>query len=146
MERKGKVVQREVTLELTEKQVQERQVQAMKLDLERAEVLEVLTKETDAWKLRKGELKNQAEKLEEERLRLNKEAEEKKATVTEEVLAVANFESCAMEYYHPAKPKKGEEQKLVDTRTLEPDERQAKLIEEQADTVNAGGQEVEDEE
>ena len=145
-QRKGKVVSKEVVIELTEQQMTERREKSSELDLERAGICEVLAKELDAWKLRKGELRKQIDDLEAERLRLNTEAEDGKATVTDDVLAVTNQEVGQMEYYYPARPKKGEEQKIVASRTLEPDERQLRLLEEEAASVGETGQEVEGEE
>lgn len=146
MEHKGKVISKEVEIELTPQQMQERREKASELDLERAGICETLAKELEAWKLRKGELQKQIDDLEAERLRLNTEAEDGCATVTDDVLAVTNQEAGWVEYYHPAKPKKGEEQKLVASRTLEPDERQLRLLEDEAASVGETGQQVEDDE
>lgn len=145
MSNKGKKVPQEFQIELTEQQKQERLDRAATLDMEQEAEEEVLAKESDTWKLRKGELKKKINDLGTERRRLNEEATSGVATITDDTEAVTNFEACQMEYYYPFGAKR-EEQKLVKTRTLEPDERQANLIEVQAGEVNEGGQTVEDDE
>jgi len=136
----GKIVPKEIRLELTEQQVKDRLMRAAKLDAELSEGEETFSQEKEAWKQRQAQHKAFVKNHTDNRKKLNKEAEMGVALSTEDVLLHLNHEAGVAEYWYPAKGPS----KIYETRPLEDNERQRSLIEEKVGKMADEGQEIEE--